>query len=316
MGYGNKTKGYRLYDKEKKKIIFSRDVIFNESSRPKEELTPLNQEEEDKKEDQEEEEDKKEDQEEEEEFTDCEENDASGLRKSSRVIKKPARFDDYITYSACFTTPEPKNINEALSGPEKVEWKNAIDEEMDSMNRNSVWELVKSNPKQKVVGCKWVFRRKINPDGDIQYKARLVGQGFNQILGQDYEETYSPVVRFETVRSIISLSASHGMIMHHMDVSSAFLNGTLKEEIYMRQPPGITIEGKEDYVCKLSKSIYGLKQSSKCWFEEINKTLVELDFKQSPNDSCLYVYRSEKVTCFIALYVDDLLISCNFMQDN
>ena len=145
---------------------------------------------------------------------------------------------------------------------------------MQSLHRNKVWALVEPPPNPKVIGSKWVFKRKVNANGEVErHKACLVAQGFSQKYGLDYEETFSPVVRFESIRSVIALGAQHKLQLHQMDVSTAFLNGELDEEVYMQQPEGFVEEGKEHMVCYLKRSIYGLKQSPRCWNHALDSQL-------------------------------------------
>ena len=162
---------------------------------------------------------------------------------------------------------------------------------------------------RKAVGSKWVFKTKRGADGTVErHKARLVAQGYSQQYGQDYDETFSPVVRFESLRTVIAFAVQHGLELHQMDVTTAFLNGELKEEVYMRQPEGFAAKGKEDLVCKLKKSIYGLKQSPRCWNSALDNYLKELGFLQVSGDPCLYV-SSEGEMLIIAVYVDDILLA-------
>ena len=158
---------------------------------------------------------------------------------------------------------EPRTVKDALSGPNAREWMSAMQEELDSMKKNQVWELVDLPKGRKSVGNKWVLKIKRKADGSIdRYKARLVAKGFTQIEGVDYEETFSPVVRFASIRLILSLVSSLDLELYQMDVKTAFLNGELEEEIYMEQPSGFEVAGEEHKVCKLQRSIYGLKQAS------------------------------------------------------
>jgi hypothetical protein len=135
---------------------------------------------------------------------------------------------------------------------------------MDSILFNETWELVDRPYGYKLVDCKWVFKKKLRPDGTInKYKARLVAKGYIQKEGEYFFETYSPVTRLTTIRVLLSLAASHGLLIYQMNVKTTFLNRELKEEIHMTQPDRFVVKGQEDKVCKLMKSLYGLKQAPK-----------------------------------------------------
>ena len=202
------------------------------------------------------------------------------------------------------------SVAEARSAPDKVKWEKAMGREMKSLHSNEVWELVEPPPDRKVVGKKWIFKRKVDADGAVErYKARLVAQGRTQKFGLDYEETFSSVVRFESIRSIVALGAQHKLQLHQMDVSTAFLHGELTEEVYMKQPEGFIEPGKEHLVCCLKRSIYGLKQSPRRWNHALDSQLKEMGFKQTSSDPCLYVsVNSEGVMLLVAVYVDDIVL--------
>ena len=154
-----------------------------------------------------------------------------------------------------------------------------------------------------------MYKREIKSDGSVErYKARLVAQGFTQRAGKDYDETFSPVVRFESIRSVVSLAAQNELMLHQMDITSAFLNGDLHEEVYMSQPEGFSVEGKEHFVYKLKKSLYGLKQSARCWNLTLDHHLKKMGFVQTSSDPCLYV-SSEGELFIIAVYVGDILLA-------
>ena len=139
-------------------------------------------------------------------------------------------------------------------------WKEAINDEMDSIMGNGTWVLTDLTPGCKPLGCRWIFKKKMKSDGTIdKFKARLVVQGFRQKAGIDYFDTYAPVARITTIRLLIALAAIHNLVIHQMDVKTAFLNGDLGEEVYMKQPEGFVESGNEQKVCKLIKSLYGLK---------------------------------------------------------
>nr|ABA95860.1 retrotransposon protein, putative, Ty1-copia subclass [Oryza sativa Japonica Group] len=158
-------------------------------------------------------------------------------------------------------------------------------------------------------GCKWVFKKKLRLDGTIEkYKARLVAKGYTQKEGDDFFDTYSPVARLTTIRVLLVLAASYGLLVHQMGVKTAFLNGELEEEIYMDQPDGYVLEGQEGMVCKLLKSLYGLKQAPKQWHEKFDTTLTSAGFVVNEADKCVYYRYGEGEGVILCLYVDDILI--------
>jgi len=141
----------------------------------------------------------------------------------------------------------------------------------------NTWKLVSLPEGRKPVGCKWVFKVKSKPDGNVErFKACLVAKGFSQQPGTDFNETFASVVRLNSLRSLLAYAVNKKLIIHQMDVNTAFLNGHLQEDIYMEQPPGYVIEGKEDLVCYLQRSLYGLKQSSRCWHVTFREYMREL----------------------------------------
>ena len=161
----------------------------------------------------------------------------------------------------------------------------------------------------KPIGCKWILKKKLKPDGTVdKYKARLVAKGFRQRENVDFFDTFSLVTRITSIRVLISLVAIHSLVVHQMDVKTAFLNGELEEEIYMEQPEGFVIHGQEDKVCKLDKSLYGLKQAPKQWHEKFDNLIVSNGFKVNESDKCIYYKSVNNICTIICVYVDDLLI--------
>jgi hypothetical protein len=186
-----------------------------------------------------------------------EEIDSEALKRSKRPRTAKSFDNDFTVYLVDDT---PKTIFEAFAYPDADDWKEAVHSEMNSILSNNTWELVDRLYGCKPMGCKWVFKKKLRPDGTIdKYKARLVAKGYTQKEGEDFFDTYSPVARLTIIRVLLSLAASHGLLVYQMDVKTTFLNGELKEEIYMTQPDGFVVKGQEDKVCKLQKSLYGLK---------------------------------------------------------
>ena len=210
----------------------------------------------------------------------------SAPKRSKRQRTEKSFGDDFIVYLVDNT---PTSIAEAFASPDADDWKEAVHNEMDSILSNGTWELSERPYGCKPVGCKWVFKKKLRPDGTIEkYKARLVAKGYTQREGEDYFDTYSPVARLTTIRVLLSLAASYGLIVHQMDVKTAFLNGELEEEIYMDQPDGFVVKGEERKVCKLLKSLYGLKQAPKQWHEKFDRTLTSAGFTINEADRCVY----------------------------
>lgn len=161
---------------------------------------------------------------------------------------------------------------------------------------------------RKAIGCEWVFRVKYNDEGQIdRFKGRLVAQGYSQKYGIDYDETFSPAARFSSIRTILAFAVEMGMQIHQMNVVTAFLNGELKEAIYMQQPPGYTQPGKEELVCKLRNSLYGLKQSPHRWNEKLCEHLKSISFKERTADPCVFIHQRKDLQ-IIAVYVDDLIL--------
>jgi hypothetical protein len=154
----------------------------------------------------------------------------------------------------------PKTIVKAFASPDADDWKEAVHSEMDSILSNGTWDLVDRPYGCKPVCCKWVFKKKLRLDGTIdKYKTRLVAKGYTQKKGKDFFYTYSPIARLTTIHVLLSLTASHGLLIHQMNVKTTFLNGELEAEIYMTQSDGFVVKGQEDNVCKLVKFLYGLK---------------------------------------------------------
>lgn len=201
---------------------------------------------------------------------------------------------------------EPENIEEAQSREDWPQWKEAMNREISSLEENKTWEIVTKPDNAKIIKSKWVFTLKHKPDGTIdRYKARLVAKGYTQVKGLDFNETFSPVTSLTIVRLLIALACQLSMRMFQFDVTTAFLHGDLDEEIYLGLPEGC--DYPEGTVCKLKKSLYGLKQSPRNWNRKIDQFLNEFNLKKSRIDECFY-YTEDK-TMMLALYVDDALVA-------
>ena len=190
---------------------------------------------------------------------DGETNDDVSVQRPSRERRPPDRFGEWATVASDGIT-EPATVDEALNGKDANLWEDALQHEMDSLLKHNVFNLVELPNGRKAIGSKWVFRVKHNADGSVERrKARLVAQGYSQKHDVDYDETFSPVVRFESLRTVIGLSVKQGLKLHQTNVTKAFLNGDLDEEVYMRQPEGFIVEGEGYLVWKLNKSLYGIE---------------------------------------------------------
>jgi hypothetical protein len=203
---------------------------------------------------------------------------------------------------------EPRTYKEAMQRSDAAAWKRSMDEEIGQLNKTGTWELVPFKSGMNVVGCKWVYKLKTLASGATKEKSRLVAQGFTQKPGVDYDETYSPVVRYASLRCLSAMAAHYDWEVHHMDVKSAYLNGKLEETIYMAQPEGYVKPGQENLVCKLKKGLYGLKQAGRTWHQTIDPALKRLGLTPLGSDYCVYQYRSEQEMIIVCLYVDDLFL--------
>ncbi|KAL2253074.1 UNVERIFIED_CONTAM: Retrovirus-related Pol polyprotein from transposon TNT 1-94 [Sesamum indicum] len=213
-----------------------------------------------------------------------EESDEPRRSKRARIVKDFG--SDFVTYNV---EDDPITFKDAMASSEAKQWKEAVKSEMDSIVSNGTWMLVDLPPGCNTIGCKWIFKRKLKPDGTIdKFKARLVGKGFKQKEGIDYFDTYSPVARFTTIRVLIAVDSVYNLPIHQMDVKTTFLYGELEEEIYMDQPEQFVAHGNEHNVCKLVKSLYGLKQAPKQWHEKFDKTILAFGFTVNENDKCIY----------------------------
>lgn len=179
-----------------------------------------------------------------------------------------------------------------------------------SILKNDVWDIVPRPEGKSVVSSKWLFKIKHVVDGSIEkYKARFVAKGFSQKEGIDYEETFAPVARYTSIRTIIAIAASKGWKIHQMDVKTAFLNGVIEEKVYIEQIEGFVVHGKESHVFQLKKALYGLKQAPLFWYKRIDRYLIGLGFSKNDADSNLYFKVINGEALILIIYVDELLIT-------
>eukprot|EP00873_Tetraselmis_striata_P046153 jgi/Tetstr1/466417/TSEL_010945.t1 len=211
-------------------------------------------------------------------------------------------------YPIASRIPVPDTIKQALAGKYHKEWRASIVSELRSLRARDTFAYARLPVGRHAIGNKWVFKVKANSDGSVnRFKARLVAQGFSQQAGVDYHATFSPVVKLSTLRTCLAVAAARGMHIHQIDIETAFLNASLKEEIYMRQPKGA--EDGTDNVLRLLKSIYGLKQASREWYELIHKTLTGLGLASSNSDTSMYSMNHPRYgICIVLVYVDDILV--------
>ena len=329
MGITSGVKGYRLWCPETKKIIFSRDVTFDESTilkkvtsdtvktddTPKQveferkiiipaneeidEDTPIVEEESDGEEVPTQE--------------PLQQHLPIALSKPKRKTQVPARYANTVAYASPNAIDDiPATYNEAIQSSEEKQWRIAMDEEMQSLHKNQTWKLVSLPKGKKAIGCKWVYAKKegFPNKNDVRYKARLVAKGYAQTEGVDYNEVFSPVVKHSSIRILLALVAQLDMELVQLDVKTAFLHGDLEEEIYMIQPEGFKDAGKEKLACKLEKSLYGLKQSPRQWYKRFDKFMMGQKYTRSKYDQCVYLRKLQDGSyIYLLLYVDDMLIA-------
>jgi len=231
-------------------------------------------------------------------------------KQAEENVRRSERIKNQQAARLAMIDEIPKNVREAEQSNEWKYWQQAMKDELDSMKKHKVWDIISRPKGKKVIKCKWIFDNKQDPStGRQRYKARLVASGCGQRPGVDYEETFAPVVRTETIRLLFSISAQKGVKMKIYDVRTAFLHGILKEEIYMEILDGVKVEG--DKICKLRKSIYGLKQAGRCWNEHLTKVLERCGLKQSKEDPCLFYAKEDNKFLYCGIHVDDMPTVCS-----
>lgn len=206
---------------------------------------------------------------------------------------------------------EPKDYTQAVNSPDSHLWSEAMNSEMDSVNRNCTWRLCTLPSGANLITTKWVYKVKVEQSGEIRRKARLVARGFNQELGVDVMETYSPVVKYTTLRLLFAHAVKDDLEIRHLDVETAFLQGDLEEDVYIQQPEGYVDPHHPNYVCKLQKAIYGLKQSGRVWNIKLDGILKGLGLHRCKYDPCVYTFSRNNEDLKLAVFVDDLLAFSN-----
>nr|AAT44257.1 putative polyprotein [Oryza sativa Japonica Group] len=336
LGYPSGVKDYKLWCPKTKKVVISRNVVFHESvmlhdkpstnvpvesqekasvqvehlissgHAPEKEDVAINQ-----------------------DASVIEDSDSSAVQQSpkrsiakdkpKRNIKPPRRYIEeanIVAYALSVAeeiegNAEPSTYSEAIVSDGCNRWITAMHDEMESLEKNHTWELVKLPKEKKPIRCKWIFKRKkgMSPSDEARYKARLVAKGYSQIPGIDFNDVFSPVLKHSSIRTLLSIVAVHDYELEQMDVKTAFLHGELEEDIYMEQPEGFVVPGKENLVYRLKKSLYGLKQSPRQWYKRFDSFMFSQKFRRSNYDSCVYLKVVDGSSIYLLLYVDDMLIA-------
>jgi hypothetical protein len=228
--------------------------------------------------------------------------------RTSRI--KPEKYTSFVKpVESLRANVEPRRYNEAVTGPNSIEWKVAIKSEIDSLLGKGVWKIVDRPYGKKTVRSKWIFKIKYHADGTLdKYKARLVALGNTQVLGRDCFETYSPVANLSTFRLLYGIAVKLNWKIEQMDIKTAYLNGHLEEEVYMEIPEGFEQHGSKNKVCKLERSLYGLRQSGRSWNTELDRRLKKQGLRRSGKDPCVYYQNTNEGLIIVVVYVDDLVL--------
>ncbi|KAK8938636.1 hypothetical protein KSP39_PZI011049 [Platanthera zijinensis] len=267
LGYSESSKAYRVYNPLTKKLLITRDVIVDENSSWN--------------------------------WNESEPRPPQIASPPSSPQKFQLLTDLYQHCQVAFLAVEPQSFKEAATNPN---WKEAMDSEMHMITKNNTWELTNLPVGKKAIGVKWLYKVKYNDHGDIsKHKVRLVAKGYSQKAGVDYFDTFAPVARFESVRLLIAIATQNNFLIYQMDVKSVFLNGEIKEEIYVTQPEGyITNDCAKVY--KLKKALYGLKQAPRAWNQKIDFHLLEIGFTRTTSEPAMYISRKRRMVS-ISYYV-------------
>ncbi|KAJ9562511.1 hypothetical protein OSB04_007671 [Centaurea solstitialis] len=229
---------------------------------------------------------------------------------SPMITRKQSREAGYVNAQSgmlsCFLSQnEPKKVSDAMKDPS---WIEAMQEELLQFVLQHVWDLVDLPKGHRVIGTKWIFRNKTDERGIvIKNKARLVAQGYTQEEGIDYDDVFAPVARIEAIRLFLAFASYKGFKVYQMDVKSAFLYGTIDEEVYVCQPPGFEDLKYPDRVCKLRKALYGLHQAPRAWYDTLSSYLLEKNFERGVIDKTLFIKRTKTDMLIVQIYVDDII---------
>ena len=234
-----------------------------------------------------------------------------------RTIKPSYKYSeaDLVAYALSVannieSSEEPSTYEEVVSSSDSNKWMISMQEKMESLYKNGTWNMVWLPNGKKFIRCKWLFKKKEGTPSveNARYKAKLVG--YNHIPGVDFTNVFSLMVKHSSFRYFLGIMAFHDYELEQLDVKIAFLHGELEEDIYMQQPEGFTVSCKEDCVCLLKKSLYGLKQSPRQLYKRFDSFMISHDFKRDSFDSCVYFKKcNDESFLYMLLYVDDMLIT-------
>ena len=234
--------------------------------------------------------------------------DAPAPRYPARDRRPPGEWFKQTGAHAALVVVAPTTVEEAMASEQAEQWRDAMNDEMASLNLNQTWELEQPPEYARVIPVKWVFAVKTNADGDVErFKARLVAKGYVQREGIDFQEIFAPVGMYATLRMLLAKAAALDLEVHQMDIKTAFLNGTIDEDLYVQQPPGY-VQGDGSLACRLKRALYGLRQAPRQWHAALKEKLESCGFEASQGDPGLFVYNSKSNAIYLHVYVDDILI--------
>jgi hypothetical protein len=214
-----------------------------------------------------------------------------------------------MTTSPLNASPVHSSVPTAPTDPH---WCRAMEEEYTALLANHTWDLVPRPPGTNVVTVKWLFHHKPTSDGSLdRYKAHWILRGFTQRLGVDYGETFSPIIKFATVPTVLSLALSSEWVIHQLDIKNAFLHGTLTEIVCCSQPIGFVDTTHSNLVCRLNRSLYGLKLALRPWYSRFASYLASIGFVEAKSDTTLFIYRRGEDTVYLLLYIDDIVLTAS-----
>lgn len=220
--------------------------------------------------------------------------------------KSKTPMKNFMAVLNVLESPEPLSFAEAISCREHDAWFDAIKAELDAHSKNQTWSIVVKPEGAHEITAKWIFKKKLAPDGQVErFKARLVARGFSQVAGLDYFEIFAPVVRMDSIRLLFALAAQSNLMFYQFDIATAFLNGIIEEELYLKPPEGVEVPA--GHTLKLNRSLYGLKQSPRCWNKRLKELVRGFNMEPTSADPCVFV-RTRGEALILALYVDDGLL--------